>query len=167
MKTSKIYILGSTGSGKTTLANKISKITNLTHYGLDWIVYKDHHAWKTKYSEKTRDKKLHELLKKKKWIIEGGYAEDWILPIIKKAEFVIILQLSRKVLMKRIFKRYIKNKLNKKGDNLIDMLNLLKFSYKYKKNSFLTHKKMAEEHKRKYIILRSNKEVKKFLEELR
>ncbi len=66
MKPQKIYILGTTGSGKSTLARQISKITGLAHYGLDWIVYKDHKTWKTKYSEKVRDKKLKELLKKKK-----------------------------------------------------------------------------------------------------
>lgn len=167
MRYKKIFILGTTGSGKSTLARQISKITNLTHYGLDWIVYKDHNAWNIKYTEKIRDKKLKKLIKKKKWIIEGAYAENWILPIIKEADLVIILQLPRHILMKRVFNRYIRNKLNRRGDRFIDLLNLLKFSYRYKNNSFLTHKKMAEKHKKEYIILKNNKEINKFLKQIK
>jgi len=43
------------------------------------------------------------------------------------------------------------------------MLNLLKFSYIYKNKSFFTHKKMTEKHKKKYIVLKNNKQVKEFL----
>jgi adenylate kinase family enzyme len=167
MKYNRIFILGTTGSGKSTLARRISKKTNLPHYGLDWIVYSDHNSWKTKYNEKIRDKKLKQLINKRKWIIEGAYAENWILPIIKKSDLIIILQLPRYILMKRVFYRYIKNKLIGKGDSFKDMLTLLRFSYLYKKNSFFTHKNMAEKHKKQYLILNNNPEVNNFLVRLK
>lgn len=162
----KIFILGTTGSGKSTLARQISEITNLIHYSLDWIVYSDNIFWKKKYTKKTRDKKLKKLLLKRKWIIEGAYAENWILPIVKKADLIIILQLPKHVLMKRVFNRYLKNKFIGKGDSFKEMLNLLKFSYLYKNKFFCSYKKMAKKHKKEYIILKNNKEINKFLKQI-
>ncbi len=85
---------------------------------------------------------------------------------MKKADLIIILNLPRHVLMKRVFNRYIKNKLDKKGDRFIKLLNLLKFSYLYKKNTFFTHKEMVEKHKKECIILKSDKEIDEFVEEM-
>lgn len=163
----RIFILGTTGSGKSTLAGKISKIIGLTHYGLDWIVYRDHNTWNVKYSNKIRDKKLKELVEKKKWIIEGAYAEKWILPIVKKADLIIILKLPRHVLVKRIFHRYLKNKFSGKGDGFKDMLNLLKSSYLYKSNSFLIHNDMTKKHKKQCIIINNIKEMNNFFDNLK
>jgi len=168
MKINKIFILGITASGKTTLAKKISKKTNLTHYGLDWIVYKKN--WEIKHNEKTRDKKLKEIIKKKKWIIEGAYKDDWILPVIKNADLIILLQFPRHILMKRVFTRYIKNKINKKNrskNNFKGMLGLLKYSYSYNNHNFSAHKNMTKRHKKEVIILKNKKQIKQFLGDLK
>lgn len=39
----KIYIIGPTGAGKSTLANILSKKINIRNYELDLLVYDDEH----------------------------------------------------------------------------------------------------------------------------
>src|SRR3989344_1599198 len=56
------------------------------------------------------------LANKNKWIIEGTHREDWIVPSFKKSNFVIIPDLPRYMLFKRIITRTIKNKITKNND---------------------------------------------------
>jgi len=168
MTHSKILILGGTGSGKTTLSKKISKITSLPHLSLDWIVYEKN--WKNKRSSKERNKQIKELLRKPSWIIEGAYIEEWINPIIKKADNIIILHISKPVLLKRILLRYIKNKLgkkNRKKDSFKHMLILLKFACRYKNKDFQIHKKLIEKQDKEYNVLKNKKQIKQFLGDLK
>lgn len=65
----KIYILGGSGSGKSSLAKKISMIKKIPYFDLDDIM------WNKKYTDKLpveeRIPKLHALLKTHKhWVIE-------------------------------------------------------------------------------------------------
>ena len=166
LKYNRIFIVGTAGSGKSTLAKQISVMTDLTHYGLDWIVYKDTKHWKIKYSDRIRDKKLKELLKKKNWIIEGVYVDDWIVPVIKKSDLIVILKLSKHSLMKRVFNRHIKNKLDKKGGSFKDLLFILK-STLYNSKHFLENKNISEKYNKKYIILRNDREINNFLNSLK
>ena len=61
---------------------------------MGFLVYKDYP--KLKYPLRERDKKLKNILKKDKWIIEGVYWQTWILPAFRKAEIIIILNLGIK-----------------------------------------------------------------------
>ena len=86
MKHNKIFIIGTMGSGKTTLAERLSKELKIRHYGLDDVYYSKKYTKKRK--EDVRERKLNELLKKKKWIIEGVF-NNWTEEIFKKADLVI------------------------------------------------------------------------------
>ena len=59
----KIHIIGSSGSGKSYFAEKLSKKFNILHYDLDDI------EWKRKYDIEnepgTKEKLLNEILKKR------------------------------------------------------------------------------------------------------
>lgn len=167
-KINRILILGGIGSGKTTLAREISQITKLPHLGIDWIVYKK--PWTERNTKKVIIQEMKKASRKRRWVMEGVYSQDWLIPAIKKADLVIILHLPKNILVKRIIFRYLKNKSNKKNKNIEsfkDMLNLIKFSYKYKKETFPRHKKMVHSYSRNYLILNNPKEVNKYLEELR
>ena len=66
----KIIIIGSPGSGKSTFARKLSSETGIPVYYLDMIWHKPDG---TNISREAFDAKLHEIIRKDAWIIDGNY----------------------------------------------------------------------------------------------
>ena len=172
MKQRKILIFGATNSGKSTLAKILSKKLKIRHYDMDDIF------WKRKYDQKRTDKQCEKLLKikckKKQWIIEGAYSR-WVECAIKSADFIILLKIPLRKLVFRLTKRTIKRKLSRdrkkrNRESFKDYKLLLKFAKKYgKKNDiggYETHKQLSEKHKKEFIILKNNRQIKKFLRDV-
>ena len=67
----KIIIIGCPGSGKTTFAEKLQRVTNLPLYYLDAIWHKPD---KTHISREEYDRKLAEIFQTEEWIIDGNYS---------------------------------------------------------------------------------------------
>ncbi len=169
----RILILGTTGSGKTTLAAKLSKILRLPHIGLDWIVFKKH--WTTRYSDQTISKKIKQVIKKQKWIMEGVYSSPWMGKIAKRADLVILLNFPRVVLAKRVTQRFLRKKSSEeKSDKISELLQLFQLfkaiNNYYKKGfkkGYYRHKEFIDKHKAEFISIKNNKQLNKFLEELK
>ena len=66
----KVIIIGCPGSGKTTFAESLSRITGLPLYYLDAIWHKPD---KTHISREDFDKYISEIFNTSKWIIDGNY----------------------------------------------------------------------------------------------
>ena len=86
----KILIIGISGTGKTRIARKISAVLKIpvTHY--------DTLSWGQNGKEVKRrivEKKINEVLKKRKWIIEG-YINPSAKKKLEKADIVIYLDYS-------------------------------------------------------------------------
>jgi len=169
MKPKKIFILGTVGSGKSTLAKELSKKLNIKHYDLDDVFWTK--KFNQKRTEKERDKLLLKICKNKSWIIEGVYT-DWIEKGIKKSDLVILLKIPIITLMYRITKRTLKREKSrlkgkeKYNENFKDYVNLLKAAKRYPKKSYLKHKELVDKHKVNFIILKNNKDIKKFIKEV-
>lgn len=161
----RVFIFGSVGSGKTTLATKLSKLTRIKFYTLGEIVYKVYP--KIRYSSKERDKKLKDIVNKKQWIIEGAYWNSWILPAFKKADFVIIINLKTNVILKQIVKRMVKKSLKGDHTNTKTIKKQLQFISSYRGKNLKKYKKLVEKYKKKSIILQSRKEIDDFLEKFK
>ncbi len=69
----KIVIVGSTGSGKTTFAGRLSKLLNIPHVQLDSLFWKP--DWRESTNEEFRAK-VEEAVSQDKWIIDGNYARN-------------------------------------------------------------------------------------------
>lgn len=166
MKYNKILIVGGIGSGKTTLGNKLSKILNIKNYELDDIAYKRREIYE-KQKPQIRDKKVKLILKKRKWIIEGFYSRDWIYPIYKKAEVVIILNIKPSISKIRMIKRFIRRKFSLKKEKTNKkfraMIKLLKYIEDYPKKYFKIQKKIAKKFNENVLILNNKREIKDFL----
>ena len=70
----KIHIIGGSGSGKTYLAEKLSREYGIPHFDLDelqWDAAADAYGKKRNAAE--RDALLQNILKEDDWIIEGVY----------------------------------------------------------------------------------------------
>lgn len=112
----KIHIIGSVGSGKTTLARNLSAILKLPHYELDNVVWKRCQTGDVRRSDKERDGYLQFLIKSDSWIIEGVHYE-WVQASFENADVIILLDPSYRKRTFRIIKRFIFQKLGIEESN--------------------------------------------------
>lgn len=89
----KILVIGSPGSGKSTLSRKLSEILHIPCVHLD-LLY--HQADRTTVSREEFDQKLQQILAKKSWIIDGNYRRTLSVRL-EQAQCVIWLDLPADV----------------------------------------------------------------------
>jgi adenylate kinase family enzyme len=159
-KYKKIFITGGPGTGKTTLAKKLSELIKIKYYRADRLAYS--RDFQKKYSDKEKTKKLKELVKKKKWIIEGVYM-DWMKEAYKSADLIIIIDLPKRIILPRAYKR--SKKLMKETDKHThkDMIYLLKKANKYRKQNHKKFIDLIELKNKDYIILKNKRQIKNIL----
>lgn len=106
----RIYIVGSVGSGKTTLARQIAAKTGITAYELDNVVWERHPEGDRRQTAAECDCMLQGILQKNSWIIEGAHHDAWVLPVIQQSDQIIFLDLPNRIILYRIMKRFIRQK---------------------------------------------------------
>lgn len=128
----KIHIIGCSGSGKTYLANALSKKYNISHFDLDDIQW-DNNA-KEYGKKRTLDERkalLQEILyNNDEWIIEGVYYA-WVQQSFDEADKIYVLDMPGYLYKSRIIMRSIKRKLGiQKGkrETLKSVYNFLKWT---------------------------------------
>ncbi len=172
MKYNKILIVGGIGSGKTTLANKVSKRLKIKSYELDNIAYKRRDIWvKEEYSN--RKKKLDRIFKNKKWILEGFYSTPWTYQVYKRAEIIIVLETKHKLSKNRTIRRFLKRRLTIKKNKFVNksfkgLLKVIRHmdDSKYEKKLRRIHT-IIKKCKKTSIILKNKKEINKFVKSLK
>lgn len=112
----KIHIIGSVGSGKTTLARNLSANLKLPHYELDNVVWKRCQTSDVRRSEKERDQFLQSLINSDAWIIEGVHYE-WVQASFENADVILLLDSPYRIRTFRIIKRFILQKLGIEKSN--------------------------------------------------
>ncbi|GAY77589.1 hypothetical protein NBRC111894_3143 [Sporolactobacillus inulinus] len=85
----RIHIIGSVGSGKTTLARRLSKNYNIPYYELDNVVWKRTSSGDLRRSDEERDHYLEQIVRSKRWIIEGAHAHHWVNKSFEAADLII------------------------------------------------------------------------------
>lgn len=166
MKPKKIYILGTSGSGKTYLAKKLSKKLNIPFYDSDDVRFIKKFSEARPISE--RKKLMDKIAKKEKWIIDAR-ATSWSREPMKKADLIIWLKTSSMIRVWRIIKRYLKRRKDS-GENLKSIWNLIKFSLSYKNNKkesgLKGTSKFMEDNKLKPLIIKNNKQKRRLLKKI-
>ena len=157
----KIIIFGSVGAGKTTFAKRLSKKLKIPFFTTDEMVW-NVKTWK-RYSRKVCNAKLQEVLGRERWIIEGVHKSDWILPALKEAEIVILLDFEKKILYKNIFRRYKRGRKKKNAYGRVwSFVKLLWWAHGYRSSDYF---KMGNDC-RSFVVLKNFREGEKFLEEV-
>ena len=159
MKWNKIRISGGSGSGKTYLGKKLEKLTGIKYTRMDAIAYDLNKSFR--FSEKNkrpfseRKKMINNILKRKKWIMEGGYytqAEH----TYDQSDLLIMLRPS---LMKRIWntvKRFFKRIFQGKYEGIINFIKLTIFNIKSRKKWQTDRCELfSKEYSKKYVCFRS------------
>lgn len=143
----KILIVGTVGTGKTTLARKLSKEYNIKYYEIDSIVHDD--VNKKKRTPQQQNEIISNIDKEDGWIIEGVLREN-LEYLLEIAEKIIYLDIPKNIRNKRILTRYIKQKIGIEKSNYKPNLEMLKMMYKWS-NEFEKNRDEFENKLNKYV----------------
>ena len=171
----KIAIIGSSGTGKTTLARELRPILKIKK-----VIHLDRLFWQRGWKGKTRDTRidiLQELVREKQWIIEGNYfssselhldATDTLLHL-DAADIIIFLDIPPLLCLQRVIKRHFNyHGLSRRDipEGCTDKLTLRRM---WKVLTFPLHgrrrliQKLRDYESKRIIWLRSTEEVEDFL----
>lgn len=89
----KVIVVGCPGSGKSTFARKLQEKTGLPLYYLDMIWHKPD---KTTLTKEEFDEKLHELITRDEWIIDGNYSRT-LEPRLQACDTAFVFDLPLEV----------------------------------------------------------------------
>ena len=97
----KVIVIGCPGSGKTTFAEKLNKITGLPLYYLDAIWHKPD---KTHIPREEFDERIKEIFSQPEWIIDGNYKRT-IEMRLKECDTVFLFDLPTDVCLQGVINR--------------------------------------------------------------
>src|SRR5258708_16621339 len=101
-KMTAIYIVGGRGSGKTTLANRLSSQFALPCYEMDLIGWENGVGAQRPLAVCLRE--VHEIAIQADWVMEGGH-RPWIDELLQSAEQIVWLDLSWNIARWRLVTR--------------------------------------------------------------
>jgi len=159
----KIHIVGSVGSGKTTLARKLAGELNYPCFELDQVLWgrrcKNNDI---RHTPEESEKLLNSLISAETWIVEGAHIDDWTFKSFEKSEVILFLDINYYARVYRIIKRYTKQKLGMENSNYKPTFKILIKMFKWNR-MFEDNKQMnlnkLEIYNDKLIIIKNNKEL--------
>jgi shikimate kinase len=101
----RIYITGGPGSGKTTLAKRISHQLNIPCFEMDLIGWENGVGVERPLEVTVRE--VHEIAIQADWVAEGGH-RPWIDELLQSAEQIVWLDLSWNVARWRLLTRHMR-----------------------------------------------------------
>lgn len=118
----RIHIIGSGGSGKTTLARQLAAVLQAPCYELDHIAYDDH----AKRSLEERKSSVRQIVMQPSWVSEGGYLW-WTDDLFQNADMIVWLDLHWTLCYRRIVLRHVRADIAR-TNAYPGFLNLLRFA---------------------------------------
>lgn len=109
----RIVIVGTPGSGKSTLCSRIGETLHIPYYHLD------HYAWegRTLVKGERLQKQVEAIVATEAWIVDGTYSQT-LDQRLARADVLIVLSDTRWRCILRVVRRYIKGKFQSQiGDN--------------------------------------------------
>lgn len=96
-----MLIYGVTGSGKTTLAEKLSRATSLPWYSVDELTWEP--GWVEVPNDEQR-RRISEICARSEWILDTAYARWRDIPL-SRAQLIVGLDYPRWVSLQRLLRR--------------------------------------------------------------
>lgn len=158
----------SVASGKTTLARRLSQITNIPYKSLDEIVYepdKSRASGNRKRPIEERDRLFSLILQQENWIIED-VAMPCFLEGFKQGDIIVLLDIPLKVRKRRIILRWIKQRTGIEKSSYKPRYAMLKCILKWAKNYDRDKGELyarIKSYQDKLIILHNQKEIDRFI----
>lgn len=162
----KIHIIGSVGSGKTTLAKALSTNLMIPFYELDNVVWNRTELGDIRRSEQERDEYLKKIVDSQKWIIEGVHF-GWVSNSFLNADLIVLLDTKYSKRVYRIIKRFIFQKIGIEKSNYKPTFKIFRKMFSW--NALYENETKTEilnelsEFKEKLIILEDSNDLSKIL----
>lgn len=160
----RILIMGSPGTGKSTLARRLHEVLELP------VIHLDQYFWKPGWQKREEDE-WHEivagLVKKDEWIIDGNCRKTFEMRI-PSSDAIVFLDFSRLTCLWRVLMRIIKKNRQDCIEGCKERINFEFVSWilwgfpQVSKKKILKRLKEIENEKKVYI-LKSNKEIENFM----
>ncbi|EMT53842.1 hypothetical protein I532_07500 [Brevibacillus borstelensis AK1] len=161
----KIHIIGSVGSGKTTLARLLSAKLDVPFYELDNVVWKRFKTGDVRRTDEERDELLGEITSADVWIVEGVH-HKWVHPSFERADLIIFLDTSYRTRTFRIIKRFVRQKLGLERANYKPTFrifrNMFVWNAHFENESKPEIEKMLGRYSEKLVVLKDNSEMEKY-----
>jgi adenylate kinase family enzyme len=165
----KIVLIGSGGSGKSTMARQLGEKLNINVYHLDALFWKPNWVGVPKDEQR---KVQNDLVKEEEWIIDGNYGGTMEIRL-NTADTIIFLDIPRILCVFRAFKRILQYR-NKTRPDMGEgceerfSFEFFKWIWEYPKTK---RPKILERFdqlskEKKVIILKSPKDIHNFLEQV-
>ena len=158
----RIHIIGSTGSGKSYIANVLSRRLNLPVFDLDDLFWnRSASTYGVRTAGDMRDRKLAQIAASDAWIIEGVY-HQWVGPSFDRAELILMLVPSVWVHDVRVVRRFIKRKLGlvpSKRESMRELWQLLRWNHGYDRDNYPRAMAFIRERNRAAVKCRSLRDV--------
>ena len=159
-KNKKIHITGSVGSGKTTLAKKLSTELDIPYYEIDNIIFERHGTGDIRRSEKEIVNILDEIVSDDAWILEGTSTKEWVIRSFAAADCIILLDVPYLVRLKRIIFRYLKQIVKLESANYNPSFSMLiqmfKWNHKFDRINKIDFYKLTRNYLDKVIVYTRN-----------
>ena len=165
----RVLLIGSPGSGKTTLAKQLSQLFNLPLIHLDKLFWRG--DWQ-QVSREEFDAALQRELEKPRWLIDGNYLRT-LDRRLDDCDTVIWLDLPTPICLWRVIKRFFQNRGRVRedmGGNCVERWDKERLTFfRYVATFRRTHHKQMQERLRNHpdvgvIHLKSRRQVKGFLQ---
>ena len=168
----KIFITGNTCTGKSRLANSISKLIQIPVTNLDDIFWKN--GFNNPILVKNFKEEVKDITRKNQWIIEGIYTIDVGEIISQDVDLIIFLDIPYLTCVKRIFFRSICRIINKncKLESIQTVFFnkkslLYKIIFNWKATNMVFYNFIKKNSKIKIITIRNQLDIANLLETLR
>ena len=162
-KIKKIYLVGSVGSGKTTLGKVLATKLSLNFYEMDNIIFERLPSGDRKRSDEEVNNLVGHILEEDTWLIEGTCLRDIVQPIFNNSQIIIFLDIPYLVRIFRFSKRFLKQLLHIEEANYKPSLkmyfNMFKWNHSFEKQAIIRLLRELKTIQKKDYIIRKNKEL--------
>ena len=165
----RIYIIGSVGSGKTTLSRKLAHSLQISHYETDNFVWQRMPLNDIRRTDSERNNHFLQALETQDWIIEGVHI-GWTDKGLEKADLILLLDRPYHLRTMRFVLRYFRQKFGVEQANYKPSLKMLRKMFGWNryfeetlKPEFLVK---LEGFPEKTVILRKQAEIEEMISQL-
>ena len=164
----KIVIIGNSGGGKSTLANRLGELLNIPVLHMDILTHDEY--W-DRLPSSVVDPKLQEFMAQEAWIIEGQYRNHCYEERLSQADIIVLFDFNRFHALYRSLKRWRNVKKGKEKHHGVDQHNIPDMDSWFVRYLLWIYPqtirpgvvKELREYKEKLLVLRNNEDIERFV----